>query len=208
MKRIFLTLFSILISTTFLNAQNKLSDVNRLVLSADIPEHTKPIPLEAKEILVNKLTQIASNNGMGGESLNHRFTISARFSVMSKDIVKGPPELLSYNFELTISVNDNIDKTSFSSTTVELIGVGTNETKAYIDAISNLNVKNKKITATLIEGKNKIIDLYNSNCDFIIKEAESYSKKGEYDRAMYKMALVLDVREKCDMYCMDSMNNI
>ena len=97
MKRIFFLLFSIFLSITFVNAQAKLSDVNRLVLNAEIPDHLKPIPYEAKEILINKLSQIASNNGMGGESLNHRFNIAARISVLSKDILKGPPELVSYN---------------------------------------------------------------------------------------------------------------
>ena len=45
------------------NAQTKLSDVNRIVLNTYIPDQAEPIPDQAKSLLENKLSQIASNNG-------------------------------------------------------------------------------------------------------------------------------------------------
>ena len=69
-------------------------------------------------------------------------------------------------------------------------------------------MKNKEIASFIEDGKSKIIDMYNTQCDFIIKDAESYSKKGEYDAAMLKLASVPDVCEKCYVSCMDKMNEI
>ena len=39
-------------------AQNKLNDINRIVLNAYIPEQKEPIPDQAKSLLENKLSQI------------------------------------------------------------------------------------------------------------------------------------------------------
>jgi hypothetical protein len=145
---------------------------------------------------------------MGGSTINPRFVIMANIAVITKDIVAGPPQMLSYNLEVTFFIADAIDLKKFANSTIEIKGVGTNENKAYIDAIKNINVKNKNIIAFIEEGKSKIIDFYNTQCDFIIKDAESYSKKGEYDAAILKLATVPDVCEKCYITCMDKMNEI
>jgi hypothetical protein len=204
-KLIFIiTLLSIQVS----NSQNKLNDVNRIVLNTYVPEQSEPMPDQAKSLLENKLSQIASSNGMGGSTINPRFVIMANIAVITKDIVAGPPQMLSYNLEVTFFIADAIDLKKFANSTIEIKGVGTNENKAYIDAIKNINVKNKNIIAFIEEGKSKIIDFYNTQCDFIIKDAESYSKKGEYDAAILKLATVPDVCEKCYITCMDKMNEI
>ena len=189
-------------------AQNKLNDVNRIVLNTYVPEQAETMPDQAKSLLENKLSQIASSNGMGGSAINPRFVIMANIAVITKDVVPGPPQMLSYNFEVTFFTADAIDLKKFANATIEIKGVGTNENKAYIDAIKNINIKNKDIVTFIEEGKSKIIDFYNTQCDFIIKDAESYSKKGEYDAAMLKLAAVPEVCEKCYVNCMDKMNEI
>lgn len=197
-----------LISIQVINSQNKLNDVNRIVLNTYVPEQSELMPDQAKSLLENKLSQIASSNGMGGSSINPRFVIMANASVITKDINPGPPQMLSYNLAITFFIADAIDLKKFANTSIEIKGVGTNENKAYIDAIKNINIKNNDIIAFIDEGKSKIIDFYNTQCDFIIKDAESYSKKGEYDAAMLKLAAVPDVCEKCYVTCMDKMNEI
>jgi hypothetical protein len=199
-------IFTICIIT--LNAQNKLSDVNRIVLNTYLPVQAQPLPDQAKSLLENKLSQIASNNGMGGSAINPRFVLMANTAVISKDIIAGPPQMLAYNLEITLFIADAIELKKFANTTIEVKGVGTNENKAYIDAIKNINVKNKDIMAFIEQGKNKIIDLYKSQCDFIIRDAMSLSNKGEYDAAILKLAAVPDVCENCYVKCMDTMQYI
>lgn len=209
MKNIKKLIFIIIVlSIQVSNSQNKLNDINRIVLNTYIPEQSEPIPDQAKSLLENKLSQIASSNGMGGSAINPRFVIMANIAVLTKDIVPGPPQMLSYNLEVTFFIADAIDLKKFANATIEIKGVGTNENKAYIDAIKKINVKNKNIITFIEEGKSKIIDFYNTQCDFIIKDAESYSKKGEYDAAILKLVTVPDVCEKCYITCMDKMNEI
>ena len=207
MKIIFSVILIVLIDKTII-AQNKLSDVNRIVLNTYVPVQAEPIPDQAKSLLENKLSQIASNNGMGGSVINPRFVLMANTAVITKEIIPGPPQLLSYNLEITFFIADAIDLKKFANTSIEIKGVGTNENKAYIDAIKNINVRNKEIVSLIETGKNKIIDLYNSQCDFIIRDAMSLSNKGEYDAAILKLAAVPDVCETCYVKCMDTMQYI
>ena len=197
-----------LLPALFLNAQNKLSDVNRIVLNTYVPIQAEPIPDQAKSLLENKLSQIASNNGMGGSAINPRFVLMANTAIISKEIIAGPPQMLAYNIELTLFIADAIDLKKFANTSIEVKGVGTNENKAYIDAIKNINVRGMGIVSLIETGKNKIIDLYNSQCDFIIRDAISLSNKGEYDAAILKLASVPDVCETCYVKCMDTMQYI
>jgi hypothetical protein len=206
MKNIILIL--VIFQVLYLNAQNKLSDVNRIVLNTYVPIQAEPLPDQAKSLLENKLSQIASNNGMGGSAINPRFVLMANTAVISKDIIAGPPQMLAYNLEITLFIADAIEQKKFANTTIEVKGVGTNENKAYIEAIKNINVKNKDIIAFIEQGKNKIIDLYNTQCDFILRDAMSLSNKGEYDAAILKLAVVPDVCENCYIKCIDTMQHI
>jgi hypothetical protein len=178
------------------NAQVKLDDFGRIILNTYLPDNNS-IPAEAKKALETKLSQITTNNGMGGSNANPRFIITAVLNVTTKDIVPGPPQMIAQNIEVTLFVGDAVTNIAFSNTIISIKGVGTNENKALIDAIKNINPKNKGITALLEEGKTKIISYYATQCDFIIKDAETLAKQEKYDEAIYKLSLVPEVCKDC-----------
>ena len=202
----------VLLLFTFLNlpAQNKLNDVNRIVLNTYIPEQVIPLPSGAKGLLENKLNQIASNNGMGGSALEPRFVIAATVLELGKDIVAGPPIMTSLTLQVTFYVADAIENRIYANSQVEVKGVGdgNNSAKAYLDAIKKINVNHPNIKALITESKNEIIDYYNTQCDFIIRNAVSFSKKGEYDAAMAKLASIPDICESCYIKAMDTMQSV
>lgn len=198
---------SILFFWGYADAQVKIDDFGRIILNSYLPENTS-IPDEAKSALINKLNQITTNNGVGGSQANPRFIISVSLNVGTKDIVAGPPQMIAQKIDLTLYVGDAINNTVFSSFTIGIKGVGTNENKALIDAFKNLNTKNKEIQKFLEEGKKKIIEYYNTNCDFIIKEAQALVKLGEYDEAIYRLSVVPDVCHDCYFQCLDTLESI
>jgi len=206
MKKITL---SLIICATFLNltAQNKLDDINRIVLNTYLPQQIETLPSQAKSLLENKLSQISSNYGMGGSAINPRFVLMVNIAVLSKDIISGPPQMTSMNFEFTFFIADAIDMKKYANTSIEVkgVGVGNNETKAYIEAIKNINVNNQAIKKFIEDGKSKIINFYTTQCDFIIRDAISLSKKGEYDASILKLASVPDVCENCYIKAIDTM---
>jgi len=166
MKKIIVILFLtfVVINT---NAQVKLDDFGRIVLNTYLPDNIA-IPVEAKNLLLTKITQITSNNGMGGSQANPRFVITVNVNLGTKDIIAGPPQMIAQNIDITFFVGDAVTNTIFSNITLSLKGVGTNENKAFIDALKTISPKNKELLAFLEEGKTKIINYYSINCDFII----------------------------------------
>ena len=189
------------------NAQVKLDDFGRIVLNTYLPDKIA-IPTEAKNLLFTKLNQITSNNGMGGSQANPRFIITANVNVGTKDVIAGPPQMIAQNLDVTLFIGDAVTNTIFSNTTLNLKGVGTNENKAFIDALKTINSKNKEVLAFLEEGKTKIINYYGTNCDFIIKDAQTLVKQEKYDEAIYQLSLVPDVCKDCYFKCLDTLTHI
>jgi hypothetical protein len=189
------------------NAQAKLDDFGRIVLNTYLSDKIA-IPSETKNLLITKLNQITSNNGMGGSQANPRFIITADVNVGTKDIIAGPPQMISQNLEVTLFIGDALSNTFFSTTSLSLKGVGTNENKAFIDALKNINPKNKDLVTFLDEGKTKIIHYYSSNCDFIIKDAQTLVKQEKYDEAIYQLSLVPNVCEDCYFKCLDALASV
>ena len=192
----FITILLLAFVAITTNAQVKLDDFGRIVLNTYLPDNIA-IPTEAKNLLITKLNQVTSNNGMGGSQANPRFIITANVNVGTKDIIAGPPQMIAQNLDVTLFIGDAVTNTIFSNITLSLKGVGTNENKAFIDALKTINPKNKELLAFLEEGKTKIINYYTSQCDFILKEANTLASQEKFDEAIYNLSLVPQVCEVC-----------
>lgn len=190
------------------NDKGKTDDLGRVILSTYLPEQIEGMPDAAMNSLENKLSQIASVNGMGGNSYNSRFIITANVSVLSKDITPTAPPMLAYTLEVTFYIGDGIDGIKFSSYSVNLKGVGENETKAYISALKNLKTNDSQYQSFIDKGKSRIIEYYNSRCDFILKEAQSLVSRNEFDAAIYTLTSVPEVCADCYGKCMDAVGPI
>jgi hypothetical protein len=192
----------LLLFTSSVNAQIKLDDFGRIVLNTYLSDEIE-IADEAKKLLSNKLNQFTSNNGMGGSQVNPRFIITAKVNVGTKDIIAGPPQMIAQNVDVTLYIGDAITNTIFSNVNLSLKGVGTNENKAFIEAFKAINSNNKEVIEFLEAGKNKIINYYSTNCDFMIKDAQTLVNQEKYDEAIYKLSLVPEVCQDCYFKSLD-----
>jgi hypothetical protein len=208
-KEYFLISLIILLFGFSAQSQNHpvLDDFGRIVLNSYLPDNMD-IPDAAKKLLNTKLSQVASNNGMGGSMGNPRFIITATLNIGTKDIIAGPPQMIAQNIDVTIFIGDAIENISFCNTTISLKGVGTNENKAFINALKRINSKNKDLSNLIEEGKSKIVAYYNTQCDFIVKNAETLVKQEKYDEAIYTLALVPEVCQECYFKCLDHLSRI
>ena len=197
MRHIQFILLLVTFFCTQAKAQTELSDYSKLVLNTYVPDQVDEISADVKSLLQNKLNQIVAAKGIGGVTINPRFVILVKVNVLTKDIIAGPPTMIAQNLELNFFVADASENTIFSSLSIELKGVGASQTKAYIDAIKNINPKDKRIGDFVEEGKNKIIDYYNINCETLITKANSSAKIGDFDAAILKLSAIPDVCEKC-----------
>lgn len=90
-----------------------------------------------------------------------------------------------------------IDQKIFATASLNAKGVGTNETKAYIDAVKHINANSKQFKELAETGKAKIIAYYEAQCDNIIKKAQSLAKQKNYEAALYELTVIPDV---CSCY--------
>lgn len=206
MRRYLIIVFALFLfgNTAKSQISPKLDDFGRIVLNTYLPVQMD-IPAEAKKLLDTKLSQVASNYGMGGSAINPRFIITASVNIGTKDIIAGPPQMIAQNIDITIFIGDAIENKSFCNTTISLKGVGTNENKSFIDAIKKINPKHKDLSDLIEEGKSKIISYYNTQCDFTLKEAMTLKNQGKYDEAIYKLSLVPEVCQDCYFKCLDTL---
>ncbi|PJA07176.1 MAG: hypothetical protein COX70_07995 [Flavobacteriales bacterium CG_4_10_14_0_2_um_filter_32_8] len=199
--------FVLLTSLSFAQGDTK-KDENRIMLTAWVPEQIESMPVTARKNLENKLTQLVVKNGLGGSPYNTRFIVSANITVATKDILPGPPPMHAMNLDVTLYIGDGFEGTVFSSTTISVKGVGTNETKAYMAGLKNINPNNPELQGFVEKGKQKIIQYYKDNCDLIIKKANSIADQSDYEQAIFMLASVPSACEECYVKSMNAIKPI
>jgi len=200
MKKI-IYVIALFISVTILSgkiiAQEKSDNLGKLALNAYVPPQIESMPPIARENLKSKLSQIAMQNGMTGSVVNPRFIITANINVSSKDLTATAPPMTALGLDVTLYIGDGLDGTKFASTTITVKGVGTNETKAYIEALKNIKPADPAIQSFVEKGKTKIIEYYNSRCDVILKDAQNLAAKNDYEQALYLLSSVPEAATGC-----------
>jgi hypothetical protein len=199
-------LFSLLIIVGFSafaqSTDGKMSDKSRLALAVWVPDQIENMPVAAKKNLENKLNQIITANGMGGDAMNTRFIISANVTVTTKDLTPTAPPMQAYTLDVTLYIGDGFEGKSFSSYNTTVKGVGENETKAYNAALKGIKTNDPNYQAFIEKGKTKIIEYYNAQCDVIIKDAKVAAGMNKFDEAIWKLSSVPDVCTDCWNKCM------
>lgn len=190
------------------NTAGRSDDAARIVLNAFVSDQVEGLTSSARGNLKNKLNQIATQNGMGGTSWNPRFILTPNVVVLTKDITPTAPPMHAYTLELTLFVGDGIDGVKFASESMEIKGVGINETKAYTAALQNIKPNAPAWQSLAEKGKTRIIEYYNARCDFIIKEAQMLESQNKFDEAIFRLTTVPEVCFDCYTRCMDAVGPI
>ena len=204
MKKIILV---ILVFFTFLNlkAQNKLGktdDIGRIAITSYIPDQVEGISEITAQSLENKLDQIVTNGGLG--ATDSRFIITPSISVLNKEITATTPSMYVLSLNVTFYIGDGIEGTKFSSYSITTKGVGNTETKAYLAAFKNIKVNDPGFNTFIEKGKTKIIEYYNSKCDFLIKQAQTIASQDKYEEAIFNLVQIPDVCKDCYTKAMDA----
>ncbi|WP_044632281.1 V-type ATP synthase subunit E family protein [Neotamlana sedimentorum] len=166
---------------------------NGITLGSYIPPQIEGIPAYAKNMLANKLGRIITENGIANNSQSSRFIITPNITVLNKNITGTAPVMTALVLDLTLYIGDGVAGNLFSSTSLQLKGVGTNENKAYISAIKRINPKNKEIESFISSSKQKIIDYYNANCNSIVNRAQTLEYNNELEEALLILTSIPEV---------------
>jgi hypothetical protein len=172
--------------------------LGRITVTAYIPPQTEALPSGAENMLTNKLNQLLTANGISGSGVNSRFIIAPSIVVTSKDITSTAPAMTAISLDVNLYVGDGFDGKRYASKTVSVKGVGTNETRAYLDAIKNIKPNDPAMQSFLSGAKSKIIDYYNARCTQIINEANALANSQmKFEEAMYKLTSIPEECTEC-----------
>lgn len=185
------------------NSQGKTDDLGRVAIAAFVPEQADGIPASARQMLQNKMEQIAVQNGLGAAGASPRFCIVPLVTVLSKEITPTAPPMQALNLQVTFYIVDAASQTIFSTTSIESKGVGQTEDKAYIQALKSVNTKAGQFKGFVETGKTKIIEFYNSQCDVVLKGSQALAGQKKYEEALYLLLSVPDVCRECFDKCMN-----
>lgn len=181
-------------------AQNSLSsydDMQRIELTSYVSDQVENLPLVARNNLQSKLAQSVNKYGLGGSSANGRFIITPNVSVLSKNVVGTAPVRIAVVLDIGLFVGDGVSGTKFSSGSITAKGVGSNETKAYINAFKQLNPNNAMFKQVIEQAKPKILEYYNTRCDFIINDAKVAAAQNRYDLALQNLTTIPEISKDC-----------
>lgn len=205
MKKILLILvaFAFGLNLSAQNSQGKTDDLGRIALAAIVPDQAEGIPQSARQLLANKMEQIAVQNGLGAAASNPRFCIVPVVNVLSKEITPTAPPMQALNLDVTFYIVDAASQTIFSQTNIQVKGVGQTEDKAYMQALKNVNVKAGQFKGFIEKGKEKILEYYNSQCDVVLKGAQALAGQKKYEESLFTLLSVPDVCRECFDKSMD-----
>ena len=192
----YIAVIVIFIITSFQGFNAQMNDSQRISLGVYIP-NPNDFSNSVQNYFGNKLAYIASTNGMGGTRSSSQFIITGVIDIISKDITPTAPPMQAYSIDVTMVIGDGINGIKYSSKSLSLKGVGTNETKALISALKGINPREPEFKQFVGEAKTFIVQHYDSNCDILIKKAQTLSEMQKYDEAIYSLSNVPEVSQEC-----------
>ncbi len=189
MKRVLLLLmFSLAICRLDIKAENS-GHISYfpVVIGEDVPE-------ASKKLLVSKMEQALIQYGFGSMNRADRFVMLAKCHVLQKDVTPTTPPRISQKVEVTFIIGDVIEDKTYASASLDLSGIGVNETKAWQTAFNGIKSSNPIFSTIFDEAYDKISVYYTENCTNIIDKSRTLASTGKYDEAI---ALLMNTPEVC-----------
>ena len=183
----FFAVFQLLILNGSLRAQSPDCPLSIMIFVADDADE---MTVQSMNYCKSKLTNIATSNGLlPGEGLA-QFSLTSTFSLINQEILPGPPTQFVNEYNVTLIIGDYYGQKIFSSTSLNLKGVGENEAKAYLNAIGSIRANSKDIQAFVSQARSKIMAYYNNNFQTIVSRSQFLAKQKRYEEALFHLYAV------------------
>ena len=194
MKRLIFLIAFVVNLTMTAYAQN-----NGIQLYLYAPNQVEYIPESSMEYLLNNLSSAVTADGLAAQNeYMTQFVLMPKVNVASKNIITNTQTQVVLNIDISLQVVDGMSGTLYASSTVNVKGVGTNETKAYNSAFRSINKKQQQIVVLVKTAKQKILSYYEAEAGNIIKKANLLAAKNNYEEAFYLLSMIPSQCSKFD----------
>ena len=192
MKKLTLILVAILLCIVKSNGQqtNDLSAIKLYNNRTYVEMANSTLPPGVAGRLFRKTTQLINQTGVA-EIGYSTFFLAPKLDVISvSEDNAGISKVYLAECELYLSVNrvsfnENLSGgATFNSISKKIHGSGMNENDAIINALNNISANDKELVDFLQSTKQKISNYFKTNCNDVIKQAESALAKDDYSQAI------------------------
>lgn len=177
------------------------SAITASAAGCEVPVAVVP-PLEGAEVpqavsgrLESILKRALTSLGVATEDGASQFFITGRFDNAYDDVVGNNRYVVKS--ELTLYIGEYSEKRIFASHTFEVGGIGVSTQDAYSKCLNKLTGSNRELRDFVEEGKQKIVDYFDSNYQKILTRVRSLMNSREYGEALY---LTTSIPECCRGY--------
>lgn len=165
-----------------------------------LPVSSENISENAAEMLYNRLNQAVSLNGMASTDNSNKFLLIPSVTVISIEPTPSVPVQYVAEIEISLFLVDNSRKLMMSQEILTKKGVSVDETTAVLEAVKSLKGRDTKLKKMIVNGKNKILDYYNSECDKVMLTISTYLEMGMYDEALNELNAIPQIDAELDCY--------
>ncbi len=169
-------------NSTISRTGTQLSKIEDEILNDDV----------VRNILSNKLYLALTENGVAsrGSEVYPQFILLPRLDIVERNLLPTAPPKYSVKMDLTLHLGNGFRGNKFKSHVITLVGVGTNQKRAHLNALNRFNPKSKEMQEFLAAGKQRIIDYFDNSCESLIDTAKSLKKQQLYEDAWRLLASI------------------
>ncbi len=175
-----------------------------------MPVSTENINENAAEMLYNRLNQAVSLNGMASTDNSNKFLLIPSVAIISVEPTTTAPVQYVAEIEISLFLVDNSRELLIAQEILTRKGVADNENSAVSEAIKGLKGRDPKLKKLIVNGKNEIIEYYNTECEKVIETINTYIDMGMYDEALNELNAIphIDAELPCYQNSIDILSNI
>lgn len=175
-----------------------------------IPLSKSDVSETAADMLYNRLNQAVSLNGMAATDNSNKFLLIPSITILSVEQTTTAPVMYVAEIEISLSLVDNDRKLLMTQEILTKKGVAENKTKAIEEAVKSLKARDSRLKKLIVNGKNEIVEYYNTECENVMSTIVTYLEMGMYDKALNELNAIPQIDAELDCYksSMDILSNI
>ena len=182
MSKLFSFVFSCVVIAGFSFDVASAQDATRSIALTPMVSDVLELPLTAKNALQQKLTQMVLQNGMANQDGD--FVLTASLSVLEKEVTPTAPPQYAVKIEVMTYVVNLLDDIVVAENSFTIRGVDSNESKALLRAINQINSRSDASKSFIATARENIINYYSDKAETLMIKASSLAKAGQFNEAL------------------------
>jgi hypothetical protein len=185
-----------LLSLQAQNQEGKMNDEERIALRPMLM-YSPDLSDQDRQILRNKVAQIASNNGLAAAGSEQSFVLTAKALIVEQETIETTPPVTVIRVSVSFYIVDQSNKVIFSSHNISNRGVGNSLEEAIRSSLNQIDPYDARFHVFVKKGKEEILAYYNTQCDLYLEKASTFLEGDTPQKGMKMLMNVPAVSREC-----------